>query len=98
MASEQMGFGAITACLMVYDIIDVMDNDNFATALDVGMQVSIIKACRVKKHQQPTILAKRWGISYEKGRKINQVTAQWVVRTMVHPSLSSRSRTNDCML
>ncbi|MGL4350630.1 MAG: hypothetical protein ACRCT2_08740, partial [Plesiomonas shigelloides] len=54
------------------------------------------------KHSGPGItaekLAKNWGISLERAEKTIKATTQRGVRTVLHPSLSRRFRTNDRQL
>ena len=47
---------------------------------------------------QPSELAQRWGIGIEAARRTLNVTTQRGVRTVAHPSLSRRFRTNDRQL
>ena len=44
---------------------------------------------------QPSELARRWGIGIEAAKRTLNVTTQRGIRTVAHPSLSRRFRTND---
>mgnify|MGYP006186246423 CR=1 FL=1 len=87
---------AVVSYSLAYDAADVMDNDNLATALSVQIQISLVLIGMVRKPSvEPIVLAKRWGITPEKAQKTIQATTQRGIRTMLHPLLSRRFRTND---
>ena len=87
---------AVVSYSLAYDATDVMDNDNLATALEAQIQISIVLIGMVRKPSIDLIvLAKRWGITPEKAQKTIQATTQRGIRTMLHPLLSRRFRTND---
>ena len=47
---------------LAYDAIDVMDNNNLATALTAQVKVSIALIGKVRKLSiEPIVLAKQWG-------------------------------------
>ena len=77
-------------------VVDIMDNDNLATALESQIQINIELIGMARKPLvEPIVLAKRWGITPEKAQKTIQATMQRGVRTIPHPSLSRQFRTND---
>ena len=89
MARGPIFVSAVVSCSLVYDAVDVMDNDNLATALSALIQISIAMISTVGKPSiEPIVLAKRWGITPEKGQTTIQVTMQRGIRTMLHPLLS----------
>ena len=74
---------------LTYDVADVMDNNNLATALLIQIQISIALIGMVRKPSVETIvLDMRGGIAPEKAQKTIQATIQREIRTMLHPSLS----------
>ena len=64
MESRPMFMSSVILHSLVYDAINVTDNDNFATALTAKIQISFALIGRVKK---PSIwlivLTKQWGIA-----------------------------------
>ena len=79
-----------------YDAVDVMDNDYLALALKAQIQISMALIGMVRRPSKDLIvLAKRWGITPDKAQKTFQATTQRGIRTMLHPSLLRRFRTND---
>ena len=65
------------------DGADVIDNCNIVTALSAQIQTSIVLICTVRKPSvQPVVLAKRWGITPEKGQKTIQATMQTGIWTV----------------
>jgi hypothetical protein len=59
--------------------------------------------CKVKTgNRKPTVgvalLAKCWGISLSPARRIIEATTQQAIRSVIHPTLSCRFRTNDRQL
>ena len=49
----------------------------------------------VKAKVEPETLAKRWGIGLEAAKNTLKVTTNRAIRTVLHPALSRRFRTND---
>ena len=92
------GLGHISAVIsysLVYDAVDVVDNDNLATALLAKIQISIVLIGTVRKSSiELIVLAKQWGIAPEKAQKTIQATTQRGIRTMLHLSLLRAFRTN----
>ena len=80
---------AVISYSLAYDVADVMDNDNFATALQAQIQISIMLIGTVRKPSiYPIVLAKKWGITPEKAQKTIQFTTQRGIRTIPHSLLS----------
>ena len=72
---------------LAHDAIDVMDNDNLATALSAQIQISVALIGTITKpSMEPIILAKRWSIIPEKYHKTIRATIQTGIRIMLHPS------------
>ena len=51
-----------------------------------------------KPKMDPAVLAKRWGIGLQAAKNTLKKTTQRAIRTVLHPSLSRRFRTNDRQL
>ena len=84
---------------LAYHATDVMDNDILATALESQIHISIALIGMVKKPLiDPIVLAKQWSITPDKSQKTIQATTQRGIRTMLHPLLLRRFKTNDCNL
>jgi hypothetical protein len=95
-----------------YEAADITDNDNFGAALKATRQVTLVRTnvlpetydvCCVHtgKRQRAVdyvTLAHRWHIPLHKAKPTVQRTMQRGVRTVLHPTLSRRFRTNDRML
>ena len=92
-----MVINSVAASLQV-DAADVTANDNFGTALDANACV-LSKVGVAKSKASPKIdhmtLSKKWAISPEKAQRTVRMTTQRGLRTVLHPSLSRRFRTND---
>ena len=74
---------------LAYDVADVMDNDNLATAMSAQIQISVALIGMVRKPSvEPIFLAKRWGTTPEKAQKTMQATTKRGIWTKLHPSLS----------
>ena len=86
---EPVFVNAVVSYSLAYDVADVMDNDNLASALKVQIQISIVLIETIRKPSIDLIaLAKRWGITPEKAQKTIHATTQRGIRTMLHPLLS----------
>jgi hypothetical protein len=95
-----------------YDAADVTDNDNFGTALEAARQVVLVRTnhtpetydvCGVHSGKRQgavdyVTLANCWQIPLHKAKNTVQQTMQRGMRTVLHPTLSRRFRTNDRML
>ena len=87
---------AVISYSLAYDAIDVIDNDNLATAMSVNICISIALIGMVRKLSVvPIVLERRWSITPEKAQKTIQATMQRRNRTMLHPLLVRWWRTND---
>jgi len=79
--------------------VDLVDDENFAVALEENVNVRISKVSSTPSvaldHET---LAKRWNISPDKAKMTIRKTTQRGMRTVLHPTLSRRFRTNDRML
>lgn len=65
----------ITLYLMAYDVVSVLDNDNFTSVLVAKIQVGAFQVDIIGKLSiEPRALAKQWEITPDKGQKTNQVT------------------------
>ena len=77
------------------DTIDFTDNDNFGDALQSKVQVPRVGVSKGKRSIPAEALAQKWMISPEAANRTVQCTTQRGIRTVLHPSLSRRFRTND---
>ena len=96
-ARGQMVINAVATSLQI-DAADFTDDDNFAVALESTSCVPS-KLSKIVSKSRPKVdhvtLARKWGISPEKAKRTVQRTTQRGMRTVLHPSLSRRFRTND---
>ena len=60
--------------------------------------ISAVKTGKRKCVIGPRTLAKNWGIGLDAAQRTVEVTTQKGVRTILHPTLSRRFRTNDWQL
>eukprot|EP00956_Cyclotella_meneghiniana_P018312 scaffold30420_cov55-Cyclotella_meneghiniana.AAC.1 len=95
-----------------YEAADVNDADNFGVALEATVQVNLVETCEPQGTYNVcgvhtgkrrgavdyVALANQWQIPLEKARNTVKCTTQLGVRTVLHPTLSRRFRTNDRML
>ncbi len=99
-ARGRMVINSLSASLQV-SAVDVTDDENFGLLLEskacVSSSISKVGVAKSKSSQQidHMTLSKKWGISTEKARQTIQRTTQRGIRTVLHPSLSRRFRTND---
>ena len=91
------------------DTADAFDNHHLVKALQSRVNISLIKTSSVtgcrrvqQVHTGPRVggvdhitLTRRWKISLDKAKQTIQRTTQRGVRTVFHPTLSRRFRTND---
>ena len=72
-------------------------DDSFLSMLKSNVQVAFSST---KNNSQSTVntLARNWGIGIEAAKRTVDATTQRIVRTVAHPSLSRRFRTNDRQL
>ena len=82
--------------LTVYDVADVMDNENLGTGLSAQIQISVVLIGMVRKPSvKPIVFDKRWSITSEKAQKTIQATTLRGIMTMLHPPLLRPFRIND---
>ena len=80
---------------------DPTHNDGFSAALQATVRVarvSSIKSTARKNAVDAEALARKWGIGIASAQRTVRTTTQRGVRTVLHPSLSRRFRTNDRQL
>ena len=99
-ARGQMVINSVTASTNV-DAADITDDENLGLALEAKVCVwsKLLKVGVSRSKTSPKIdhikLSKKWGISPHKAKRTVKRTTQRGVRTVLHPSLSRRFRTND---
>ena len=99
-ARGRMVINSLSVSLQV-SAVDVTDDENFGLLLEskacVLSSISKVGVAKSKSSQQidHMTLSKKWGISPEKAKQTIQRTTQRGIRTVLHPSLSRRFRTND---
>ncbi len=89
-----------------YMVIDITDNENFASILDHHVMVDMTTAVQTahltlsqwKLAIDSDMQAWRWGIPSHKAKRTVQQTTQCGVRNIANPTLAQRFRTNDRML
>ena len=85
MAKGPVFVNTVVSYSLAYDEADVMDNDNFAHALESQIQISITLIGMVRKPSiDAIVLTKQWGITPEKVQKTIQATTQRRIRNMLH--------------
>ena len=67
----------------------------FGQALEMNQIVSSVTSYERRTGIDPKQLAQKWGIGLDAARRTINVTMQRGIRTVLHPSLSRRFRTND---
>lgn len=85
-----------------FDLYDCygMAEDNLGMALESNRSVAGVGIARSENRGSldPNKLAQTWGIGLEAAKRTIQATTQRGMRTVLHPSLSRRFRTNDRQL
>ena len=81
----------------------ITEDQQLATALVAAVHISsgtisVVKTGKRKCVIGPHTLAKHWGIGLDAARRTVEATTQKGVRTILHPTLSRRFRTNDRQL
>ena len=81
----------------------ITEDQQLATALVAAVHmssgtISAIKTGKRKCVVGPRTLAKNWGIGLDGAQRTVEATTQKGVRTILHPTLSRRFRTNDWQL
>ena len=77
------------------DAIDFTDDNNFYDALKAKVNVARVGVSKGKHAISHETLSKNWMVSPETAMRMVQRTTQRGIRTVLHPSLSRRFRTND---
>ena len=79
------------------EISPTLCDDSFLSMLKSNVQVAFSST---KGSSESTVnkLAQNWGIGIEAAKRTVQATTQRMIRTVAHPSLSRRFRTNDRQL
>ena len=90
--ARSIGTGLDGATQSIIDISPTLDDGTFVESLNI----SAIKS--VRQQFDPDILARNWGIDRRTAQRTVDVTTQRGVRTVLHPTLSRRFRTNDRQL
>ena len=98
----EVGYSRYISSLYTLPQADYPD-DNLGTALvnAVRIKVSYVSAVSTGTRQYPVtpeLLAKRWNIGIDAATRTVECTTQRSVRTILHPTLSRRFRTNDRQL
>ena len=72
----------------------------FASDMQHAVQISSISSLKALPQERldPQTLADNWGIGIETAKRTIKVTTQRGIRTVLHPTLSRRFRTNDQQL
>ena len=73
-AKESLFVSTVVSYSLVYDATDVVDSDNFVTALEAQIQISIALIGMDKKPSiDPIVLVKRRCITLRKPRKLSKL-------------------------
>jgi hypothetical protein len=84
------------------DLSSVLDDGTLLAELDdnnLNLSISLVKSqMRDKAGVDAATLAKNWGIGIEAAKRTRLVTTQRGIRSMIHPSLTKRYKTNDRQL
>ena len=75
-----------------------LDDKSFIKDMKSRVQVSSVSSSAKKPKINPATLAKKWGIGLDVAQNTIKKTTQRGVRTVLHPTLSRRFRTNDRQL
>jgi hypothetical protein len=67
---------------------------HFGQALEMNQIVSSVTSCKQQTGIDPKQLSQKWGIGLDAAWRTINVTMQWGIRTVLHPSLSRRFRTD----
>lgn len=80
------------------DISNIYDDTDLKDSMNESWRISSLSTSSKRQGIDAQTLAKNWGISLQKAERTLEVTTQRGVRTILHPSLSRRFRTNDRQL
>lgn len=73
-----------------------LDDGSFAD--DLNRTISALSRTSAGNQFDPDMLARNWGIDRATARRTIESTTQRGIRTLLHPTLSRRFRTNDRQL
>ena len=79
-------------------VSDTLDDKTFLKDMESRVQISSVSTSVKKPRIDAATLAKKWGIGLEVAQNTIRKTTQRGVRTVLHPTLSRRFRTNDRQL
>ena len=88
---------ALRGCVQVARQANVTAMEKRAACLG-SQQVKVVASSKRHNTISPETVAKNWGIGLETARKTLEVTTQKGLRSVLHPTLSRRFRTNDRQL
>ena len=75
-----------------------MDDKTFLEDMSSRVQISSVSSSAKKPKIDPSTLARKWGIGLDVAQNTIRKTTQRGVRTVLHPTLSRRFRTNNRQL
>ena len=90
--AKLIGIGMDNAAQSINDISPTFDDSTF---LDLLRSICAIKRSSTRQQFDSDILTRNWGIDRRTAKRTVDVTLQRGVRTVLHPTLSRRFRTND---
>jgi hypothetical protein len=93
--AENIGTSIDGASLSIQQLSDTLDDRLFTRSLTANIAALNSK---LSTKFDPELLAKKWGIDKQTAHRTVNVKMQRGVRTMLHPTLSRRFRTNDRQL
>ena len=82
----------------LHDVSPALVDGSFATAMEDSITIASIKVTERKTGIDPVTLARNCGIGLETAKRTVNTTTQRGIRTVLHPTLSRRFRTNDRQL
>jgi len=80
---------------MLCEVSNALSDRTFLTAMVANVRVSGVKTSDRRQGINAAQLARNWGIGLHVAEETLKVTTQRGIRTLVHPSLSRRFRTQD---
>ena len=90
------------AISLMHDAADITDDENLYLALNAKVQatseqakVGAMATGKPSPRVNHLVLAKKWGISPHKAVRTLKKTSQRGIRTVLHPTLTRRFKTND---
>jgi hypothetical protein len=89
-----------SSSLFLRGVSPTLCDDTFVSDMQDAIQISSISSVKAttQGYLDPQTLADNWGIGIETAKRTLKVTTQCGVRTVPHPTLSRRFRTNDRQL